>query len=345
MSGPEREKPDDSVLEEFLAGRSEVSQAYRAVAKEAPPAELDNIVLDRMQREAERVPAPARMPRARLWERARWPVAAAALFMLSFNVFFLIREDREARQATMLEPEVPLPASVPMESPAASDMAATQAEPPALEESGTALAKREDAFVPSPPPAAAKERARSTPLRDQGYAAKPMAPAVGGAQREEAPSPAAAPEAASGALGRSAASNAAPVAASPPAFAAQAEERKAIEMREQESRRKRSSMESDQARAEKSVSAQAVQRQAGGEVQAFLDRPGVRRLPGPAVTLDQPQQVLRQGARQADGSCEFPAPPADAATPAGSSLVELQLAIDPATCEALVERGYLGRAR
>jgi hypothetical protein len=46
---PEPHKPDDQALEDFLAGRDEVSRAWREESGESAPAHLDRLVLEQAQ--------------------------------------------------------------------------------------------------------------------------------------------------------------------------------------------------------------------------------------------------------------------------------------------------------
>ena len=45
MSGPESQKPDDRLLDEWLAGEGAVLDAYRSAAQEGAPAALDAAIL------------------------------------------------------------------------------------------------------------------------------------------------------------------------------------------------------------------------------------------------------------------------------------------------------------
>lgn len=123
MSGPDPQRPDDRLLDEFLAGRSEVSRAYRAASDDTAPPALDAAVLQ-MAREAARRP-PLRNARWRL------PLAAAAVLVLSFGSLQLIREEPAARRATLMEAESP---TIATRMPATGTEAAADAMPaPALE--------------------------------------------------------------------------------------------------------------------------------------------------------------------------------------------------------------------
>ena len=133
MSGPDSQRPDDHLLDEFLAGRSAVSKPYRAASDETAPPEMDAAVL-RLALEAARRP-----PRLRRWRR---PLAVAAVLVLSFGSLQLIREEPTARRATLMEPEapgiaMPLPgAGSAAEHPAAAE--APKDEEPSASGSGPA---------------------------------------------------------------------------------------------------------------------------------------------------------------------------------------------------------------
>jgi hypothetical protein len=90
MSRKHSTGPDDSndgELEEYLRGGSEVSRRYRAAANEAPPAELDRMVMVRA-RAMERTEwlENKSFPRR---SRAQWalPFAVAATVVVSFAIF------------------------------------------------------------------------------------------------------------------------------------------------------------------------------------------------------------------------------------------------------------------
>lgn len=115
MSGPER-KPDDTLLEDFLAGKSDLSRAYAITQTPTAPASLDATVLAIAKQ------APATHP-AR-WKRLRTPIALAATVVLGLGVMLNIQRDpgayREASAPTAMSEEAAIVAvEVPAAPPAA----------------------------------------------------------------------------------------------------------------------------------------------------------------------------------------------------------------------------------
>ena len=79
-------KIDDSALDDYLAGESDVSRGYDALGAECPPPELD----ERILAEAERAAKVRPFPFAR---KTRWldpPIAIAATLLLSFSLVMSI---------------------------------------------------------------------------------------------------------------------------------------------------------------------------------------------------------------------------------------------------------------
>lgn len=175
----------DRELEDYLAGRSPVSRAYRQAAPEEPGAELDTRI-----REAAR----ATVPRFSERGRPRWllPLSAAAAVLLAFTLLIeMQKEGFGPVPVEKMEPAAPVAAPAPsagtqMQEP----MAAPAPEPASTEPPGVerrALQKS----LPQPFPAAPESASD---------AAAPVGSAAGSAApRREGPAPAEAmPEAAEG---------------------------------------------------------------------------------------------------------------------------------------------------
>jgi hypothetical protein len=107
-------KIDDSALDDYLGGDSDVSRGYDALGAECPPPELDERILAEAERAAKVRPFP-------FAQRTRWldpPVAIAATLLLSFSLVMSIitlvpmetddgfepgRSDSKLRQRTPIE--------------------------------------------------------------------------------------------------------------------------------------------------------------------------------------------------------------------------------------------------
>lgn len=144
----ENQKPDDSELEQFMAGDSRLSGAYRHLQQETAPAELDQAVL-RMARQAVAAPRPAR------W---RLPLALAASVLLSLSTVWMMRQDRVARSEAFLdESGVTLPPALMRDAPAVRQQAPMQnLQPqaaPAVSREKPAKQKRAAAAKPAAPAA------------------------------------------------------------------------------------------------------------------------------------------------------------------------------------------------
>lgn len=125
MSGPERQPPDDRMLDDFLAGRSPVSRAWRdATRDDAAPPEMDDAVL-RLAREELSKPAPPARDRFR---DRRWPLALVAVLVLSFSTILNIRQDPAALKDAMRLPTETVPVT-PVTAPAAADQVIPMQQP------------------------------------------------------------------------------------------------------------------------------------------------------------------------------------------------------------------------
>ena len=160
MSGPESLKPDDRLLEEFLAGEGAVRAAYHETASARPPPALDAAILEL----AASARAPVLMRRA---ARPRWqlPMATAAVLMLSLGVLLQVQRDPAVQQQLMASPDQATPAaSAPAEVVADAALPPVLAvTKPALDEA--AVEKKQTAVAAaSPKPARpAEKRAPASP--------------------------------------------------------------------------------------------------------------------------------------------------------------------------------------
>ena len=145
----ERQPPDDQELEDFLAGRGRIAEAYREARRsESAPAELDAAIL-----------AAARdATRATVVRRPRWlaPLALAATLALSLSVLMNIWRDPVLREqagaplsAEKAEITVPQVAAEPAPAVMADEVQKKKAE--VMKPSAEPRAKS----APPPPPALA----------------------------------------------------------------------------------------------------------------------------------------------------------------------------------------------
>lgn len=169
MSGPESIKPDDQLLDEFLAEQGAVRESYRAMAQEQAPAHLDAAILRAAQEAAAR-PAPRVM-------RRRWqtPMAAAAVMVLSFGVFLQVQRDPAVQQEVMAPLDQATPASAPAATDAMqdADKAEVLGEAAPVREETDAEQKQAPVAAAKHKPAAPAEKRRAAPA---GAAPPPPAP-------------------------------------------------------------------------------------------------------------------------------------------------------------------------
>lgn len=129
MSGPDQtpQMPDDRELEEFLAGRGPVREAYRAAAQQQPPTAVDDAIL-RMATQAAAEPTPVAIRKPRIRSRWQTSLAAAAVLVLSFGVFLQVHRDPVAERA-VYAPAAAVVQSAPVEAqPKLAPMPASPAE-------------------------------------------------------------------------------------------------------------------------------------------------------------------------------------------------------------------------
>lgn len=200
MSGPERQPPDDRMLDDFLAGRSPVSRAWRdATRDDAAPPEMDQAVLG-LAREELRKPVP--VARDRFRDR-RWPFALVAVLVLSFSTLLKITQDPATlKDAMMVGPDVGpvVPASAPVAADAElvmpaqpeSELVAPAASAGAVSAQRQRLQERDDAA--SAAAEATQRRVMEREAREAKAMAAPKAEAAGApAFAPEPPAPMAAP--------------------------------------------------------------------------------------------------------------------------------------------------------
>lgn len=212
MSGPERQPPDDSLLDDFLAGGSPVSKAWREGARDEAPPELDAAILQQAREELARPASEA--PRQDRFRDRRWPFALAAVLVLSVSTVLTINQDPVARKDAMMVPAeappaaaiivpeaqvaAPMPPVMPEAAPAtrataetvrqAAEAAKQKAERKAAssaqrqESAGAAMREREASaeFAPEPaaPPAAAAAPAAEADNVAPAMSSQPPAPVV-----------------------------------------------------------------------------------------------------------------------------------------------------------------------
>lgn len=182
MTGPERKPPDDQLLDDFLAGRGPVSQAYRDAAHDTTPPALDQAVLQMAHEELLR-PATATPRDQDHFRDRRWPFGLAAVLVLSFSTLLLIREDPGAQKAAMMPlPEAPVGAAaeadiVPPPPAAAMPERAADAMAP-REESAERALKRKEPAAPAyaPAPVQQAREAEAAPPEPQMAAPAPPSP-------------------------------------------------------------------------------------------------------------------------------------------------------------------------
>lgn len=188
MSGLDANKPDDQLLEEFLAGQGAVRTAYRDTAKPEPPAALDAAIL-----QMSKLPPPVRAPRRR-WQT---PVAATAVMVLGFGVLMQVQRDPMAQKEVLALPSRMAPAAAPVLQGMAQDKAIkAEAAAPAASETKPNGLEMETRQQPAPAPAkpqppAPSEKRRAAPAAEPP--ASPPPPPAAAALADAAPP--AAPEA------------------------------------------------------------------------------------------------------------------------------------------------------
>lgn len=177
----------DRELEDYMAGRSPVSRAYRQAPREEPGAELDALI-----RQAAREPVK---------RRARWilPLSAAAAVLLAFTVLIeMQQEGLDPVPVETMEQAAPAPAPAPAATPAAppAEMQmqdSTAAPPPEPAPAAPPTLERRALQKSLPQPFPAAPEAASDAAAPVGSAAGSAAP-----RREESAPAEAMPEATEG---------------------------------------------------------------------------------------------------------------------------------------------------
>ncbi|MGQ0509458.1 MAG: hypothetical protein ACT4P9_02485 [Betaproteobacteria bacterium] len=171
-----------------------LSQAYRELGREEPPRALDEAILAAAHRAERTHPAPLLSPGVGRPARERWtfPLAAAAVIMLSVGVVMHLQLEQPGIDGLGVAEQKAPPASVPAPAPVAeASKPAPQPETPKPEDRVIARAPAA-AKVEAPRPQAAREEVAQTARSEaRGAAAGPFVqppPAVA-----SAPSPAPAP--------------------------------------------------------------------------------------------------------------------------------------------------------
>lgn len=181
---------EDRELDDYLRGTSRLSAAYRASRAEEPPAEVDEVLLERSRRELRLGPKVAWSPFIRSWSV---PLALAAVLVVSVSVTLVMYQETgeplpvPAKPAAEgpVAPQSPIReqgAPVPLPAPAM-----TQAPPSAA---APAQIPAAPAPIPEPESVAARRQQRAAAAdaaRDAGAGAAPAAGSAAPA-REMVPS-------------------------------------------------------------------------------------------------------------------------------------------------------------
>lgn len=178
---------EDRELDDYLRGTSRLSAAYRASRGEEPPADVDEVLLERSRRELRLGPKVAWSPFTRSWSV---PLALATVLVVSVSVTLVMYQETGEPLPVPAQPaaERPVAPEVSARERAAPAPAAKPAPAPAI---GPAPVTRDQAPVPQP-----REEQRIGLEREQRGLATPPAGEAAPAGREvmpAAPAPQAAP--------------------------------------------------------------------------------------------------------------------------------------------------------
>lgn len=145
--GDAMNEPSEKLLNDYLAGSSELSRAYRASAAEAPPTHLDAAIQAAAHRAVGARPTLARGSRLRAWYV---PLSAAAVVVLASLLVLRISQSPEGKPDADVVARAPLrPPSVataPVAEPAAQPQ---QAAPSATERTEASVASAESTMAAS----------------------------------------------------------------------------------------------------------------------------------------------------------------------------------------------------
>lgn len=145
MSGPEH-KPDDTLLDDFLAGQSDLSRAYAKTQVANAPASLDAAVFAL----AQQAPVTAE---PRRWKRLRTPIALAATIVLGVSVMLNIQRDPEAYRAARAPVVMTEEKAVIAMAPAMPEPSPVSAAPAEVRAKRRAAAPQQEVLAPVAPQA------------------------------------------------------------------------------------------------------------------------------------------------------------------------------------------------
>ena len=172
-----------------------LSQAYRELGREEPPRALDEAILAAAHRAERAHPAPLLSPGVGPSARQRWtfPLAAAAVIMLSVGVVLHLQQEQPGIDGIQGSVEKPLPVPAPAPAPAPIAEAtkpAPQPEAPKPEDTMIARAPEPAKVQAAPPQPARDEIPRISRREVPDASAGPFAPAPPSVASAPSPAPA-----------------------------------------------------------------------------------------------------------------------------------------------------------